>query len=265
MNLDTFHAFSDELQKTAFTPGMARRAARLGSKLEGAAVETGKILRDSAHPAYLGEGLKRGVRAMGNAPDSRKGKELLKELKHRQSSPDFDPRGALNRLADRFRSPEAAKKSLHAAQKAERVHKYVPDFHTGTGVTDWMRRQGLLSNTAKYEGPSKLRKARNMAARALPGELAVAAPLTAHGAKSDMKATEDPSTHKKPGLGERVGRTGLGLTTGIVGMRGGLVSGGVSAMLGHTLGARSGRALDTAARKIKGTVSGASPQPTGAS
>ena len=264
MNLQIFHAFSDELQKTAsLGSSMASKAVQFGGAVERPIVETAKIMRDSAHPGHLREGLKKGLRAMSNAPGSRKGKELAEKLRHRESA-HFDPRNVFNQAADFVRSPEAAARSRTMARDAEQAHKYTADFHTDPSISGWARRQGLLSNAPKYEGSSSWRKARNTAARALPGETAVVAPLLGNEVYTGMQAKKDPLSGKVPGVGERVGRTALGLTTGIVGMRGGLVTGTTSALLGHEIGARTGRALDTAGRKIKSTVTGAAPHPTGA-
>ena len=257
MNAHTYYAFSDELQKLASPATWAAgHAARLGRGIENVGVETAKLVRDSAHPKHIGRGLREGFEAMGNMTKGRK--ESMQNLLSGE-------RGVLNTMADAVRSPEGIARSK--AKAKEIGSHYRADYHTGTGVMDKLRRRGIMSGAAKYEGPSKIRKARNMARRALPGEAAVNVAQIAGGSYRGLKETEDPTTGRKIGLGERIGRAGMGATTGIVGMRSGFVAGMAGSAAGEAIGGRVGRAGDAVAGKLRGkhqTPTGAAPHPTGA-
>jgi len=187
-------------------------------------------------------------------------------------------RGVAGQIADVFRNKGGI---LAADQRQRAIGKaYKADYHKGTGLVDKLRRHGVLSGAAKYEGPSKVRKGLNVVRRALPGEVSVNVGLGGHAAYQGLKTDRDPATGRPIGMGERVGRAGLGFTTGIVGMRGGITTGIGSAVLGDQIGKHVGRGFDRATGAVRGrpfgvkaneaqqmapyqTATGAAPAPTG--
>jgi hypothetical protein len=280
MNTHMYMAFSRELvelQKEANfikqtaqkgVDFVAHHAAQLGRGAEKATVESAKIMRDSVDPRYMKKGLSEGLEAMGNMHP-----EKLRSMEKLQAG----GRGMLNKKLDFFRSAEGIEASK---QKARAIgNAYKSDYHTGTGAMDWARRKGIMSGAAKYEGDSVIRKGLNTVRRALPGEAAVQVGMGGQQAYHNMKTTEDPTTGRQIGLGERMGRAGVGFTSGIVGMRAGtggtgLAAGMITGMAGESLGGMAGRGVDKAFGAAKAaknrlqphqTHTGAAPAPTGAS
>jgi hypothetical protein len=216
MTPEMFQAFAKEaaLNPKPVLQWAARGLGRIGDKMIGAGKETATIMRDSMSPMHLREGLSKGFKAMSNTS--------ARKVKIR---------------ADKVMDKN---KALRASGRGG---QYVDDFSEGTGLGQRLRRWGVTSNTPKYVGDDKVLKARNMVQRALPGEAGLNVPMMGLGAAG--AATQKTDAQGRPiGVGERAGRTALGLTTGIVGMRGGMVSGMASGMLGDFIGARAGRLAD---------------------
>lgn len=195
---------------------VARGAESVGKKVLRAGAETGGILRDSLDPRRMGKGLREGGLAMSNV------------------------------------SPDKKKALQSAIQK--RGPGYTADFHTSNTVGARLRRAGILGNVPLYSGPSRTKKVLNSAARALPGEAGTAVPLAAADAYGTLQERQDPETGRRKGVAERGLRAGMGLTTGIIGMRAGFVPGMVSAGVGDFVGGRVGRAVDRAAGAALGAV-----------
>jgi hypothetical protein len=96
----------------------------------------------------------------------------------------------------------------------------------------------------------------------LPGAKPVHLGLAGAGATAELLDTEDSSGRKK-GLGERLGRAGLGATTGLIsagysgggglpGMAGGFAGELAGEALGREAGGRLGRGADVALAKLRG-------------
>lgn len=229
-----FPEFVKEAKASFLTRGakaISSRIENIGGKVIDTGTDTGLILRDSVSPFHLRSGMSRGLNEMRNT----------------------GPRARAARV-------NAARKRLEKGDAGD----YVNDFSQGTGLAAWARRQGLLSNTTKYVGTDKFKKLKNTAQRALPGQMAVQAPLIAAGSGSALAQKQDAQGNPI-GWGERIGRAGLGLTSSVVGMRGGMVSGMVSGIAGDLGGQYLGRGVDKAigaARKFRGSGA-ASPPATG--
>lgn len=218
-----FHSFAKEAGAgTRAVAWMGRNSARVGKGAVDVTEDTAKILRDSSHPKYLLHGLRSAFESM--APSSASKREELAER--------------ILKGNKRLRELGVGGKYIH---------------HDGPGVLGVARRWGVLRNAPKYVGDSRRRKATNMLARALPGEIGTIVPLTAVGAVSDFHDT-DGGNGRRRGLGERLGRAGLGATTGLVGMRGGLISGTVSNLAGTALGGALGRGVDDGAAYFRHTL-----------
>ena len=118
----------------------------------------------------------------------------------------------------------------------------------GAGVSDRLRRVGLLGNFPKYDpvaaGVESVpwRAALNKVTRAIPGETAVMGGFAAHGAYSDAKAQDE--TGRQRGMGERVLGAGLGALTNIGTMHHGPIPMITAGMLGSMGGKYVGRGLD---------------------
>lgn len=210
--------FSEFSKQAALPASLARGAEALGGKVLQVARTAGRDVYHSVNPAKLPGALREGLGTMMNT---------------------------------------AAKKQKTIASRISKSPGYVADFQHGRGAMHGLRRAGILSNTPKYVGPSKVRKGLNMAERALPGELGVTVPLMAQGAYGAFNQKVDPVTGQKAGLGERLGRAGLGMTTGIVGMRSGkLMPAMLSSMAGDFVGKHVGRAADRAGSFGKKTIFG---------
>jgi len=229
MTPELMHAFSTEAIKLGALPygSIARGAARIGGKLERSATETAKLLRDASHPKYVAKGLREGLGSMTNV-------------------------SAANR--------KALQEGIEAAAKKGRTYR--ADFYTDPSWKGWARRHGLLANVAKYEGTDSLLKAKNVIGRSMPGQMANA-PLFAAGAYGAGKEKVDPRTGRKRGVGERLGRAGLGLSTGIVGMRAGFVPAVIGEMTGEVAGGAAGRGADVLYRTARHR--GAAPAARGVS
>ncbi len=191
-----------------------RAGERLGRGVVSTVAETGGILRHSMDPTKLKQGLREGMHGMSNQA-ARKREALAETIKSKGSD-------------------------------------YVADFHHGNGIGSQLRRSGWLSNTPKYTGQSTSKKVTNTIARALPGEKAVVTPLLAHSAYSMANEKNDPATGRPVGTAERGLRAGLGLTTGIVGMRTGRALPAIgSALVGDYVGKRVGRTIDRGVSNIR--------------
>jgi hypothetical protein len=172
---------------------------------------------------------------------------------------------------------EAARNALKLdmAAKAEQGHKYIADFHSGTGILDKMRQSGWLSNTPKYLGDSKLETAKNTLMRALPGQRSMTLLPAGYEAVQTLRHGEDPTTGRKIGLGERIGGAAMGVGTaittqglvpshGIGGMAGSMIGGHIGSRIGTTMGRGGGRAIDEGISRFTGRTSGvptATPTP----
>ena len=138
------------------------------------------------------------------------------------------------------------------------------DFHQGKGVMDQLRRGGWLSNTAKYTGPDKWKKAKNVAWRMMPGQKTMFVAPAAMEAVGTLRQDVDPETGRKIGLGERVGGAAMGMGTGLVssglfaragtpmgfgGSMGNMLGGMVGSSAGSAIGSRLGRGVGRAASR----------------
>jgi hypothetical protein len=249
MNELIYAAFFEEMTKSA---GIGSWAAGHAGTI---AKDTVDILRDSVDPRRLKQGLSEGLHAMSNMSSHK-----VRAMEHNLSG----NRGLINSKLDFIRSAKGVDASKERARTI--ASHYRADYHTATpSRIERARQLGLLSGAAKYEGPSKIRKGLNMARRALPGEAAVNVVQTADSSRRALMEKED-ETGRHIGLGERLGKAGVGATTSIVGMRGGFTSGLASGIAGKAIGARGGRLVDSAASHLHrhpAPVTGASPAPTG--
>jgi hypothetical protein len=152
--------------------------------------ETGKLLGEQA-------------RLAGNLLNPTKTVATIKDIYH--SSSNSSPEA----LRERFDEMRAANHELKATGQAGH---YVGGTAAGfgpnaKGILGKARSSGWLSNYAKYEGPDKLLKAKNMLARALPGQRGLLAATTLPTAYSSMKKVDEKGRAR--GVGERVlGTTG---------------------------------------------------------
>lgn len=241
------HFFSDELLR----PEIIKEAVTVGDiqRLAGAA---GKAIRSSG---AMGQGLMDEVKHFGPA-FLEHASAPLKAL-HPTGKYIRQGWGELSNLSD------ASRKAMREAIESgsQQGHRYVDTTAQGTGLLDRARASGWLYNTPQYVGPETRRRAgatgeeaysyvratQNRLARALPGKKTMFVLPAAADAAYTAAHDEDPNTGRRLGMGERIGRIGLGtganlVGVGMTGTKGfaGQLAGG---LVGETLGAHAGATL----------------------
>ena len=153
---EVISAFNRELEKIAF---VGQTVDLLG--------EQARLARDILNPATTVDTLKNVYESSSN-----RSREAVRE---------------------RFNEMRDANAGLRAAgQEGRYVSNSAAGFGPNArGILGKARSSGWLSNFAKYEGPDKFLKARNMLARALPGQRSLLAAATLPQAYSSMKKVDE--------------------------------------------------------------------------
>jgi hypothetical protein len=211
MNHLVFSAFVDEMEKQAVSPLALIRA---GSKLTPIKNVAGK------DPGFI-DTVFHGI---GAAP-----KRTYHELRRTFTNPIKTFKEGWDDLSNMAESraggtrwrPEALEGSkARLLNSIKGKSDYVADFHNSSNrsLLARARRGGWLSNTAKYTGTDKWKKALNTAERALPGWKGVQVPMFGAMGYGELKSKNDPRTGRTRGIGERVARAGSMSVIGGLGM-----------------------------------------------
>lgn len=183
---EVLSAFTREIEKIAFATGAGDSVMGFAKDTVGLLGQQAGMARDLLHPGRTVETVRKIIKSSGNMSS-----------------------GA---VADRAQELSSANAALREAGKpGAYIGGTAAGFgHNPAGVLGKARAGGWLANYGKYTGPSNFLKARNMVARALPGQRTMLAASTLPLAYSSMKKQDAQGNAR--GWGERTLGTAGALT-----------------------------------------------------